>query len=68
MRDTIDGINEKAWERAMLKQDTPSSRFMRTAKRVVNTHGGRPVATLEHGVIVFTYPDGTRTSGGARLK
>ncbi len=47
--------------------DTQESRFLAAASTVTATHGGRPTATIEHGVIVFTYPDGTRTVGGKRL-
>lgn len=41
--------------------------FLNAAQDVRRRHGGRPIASLEDGRIVFTYPDGTVTCGGERL-
>lgn len=43
------------------------SSFQKSAQRLRESHGGRPTASLEHGKIVFTYPDGTKTCGGQRV-
>jgi hypothetical protein len=50
------------------RQNTPEARFVLRAMQITEAHGGHPTATYEEGIgIVFTYPDGTRTSGGKRL-
>lgn len=40
-----------------------AAHFQRAAQRLRESRGGRPTAALKDGVIVFTYPDGTRTGG-----
>jgi len=46
---------------------TPEARFVLAGMRRTESHGGHPTTTIEDGRLVFTYPDGTRTSGGKRL-
>jgi hypothetical protein len=42
---------------------TPESRFLLAAQRLTDQRGGTPTASLVNGRIVFTYPDGTVTTG-----
>jgi len=46
---------------------TESECFRLAVQRVCEAHGGRPTCALVDGALVFTYPDGTRTSGGKRI-
>jgi len=49
-------------------QGTPESRFVLSGMRLTASRGGHPTCAYEDGIgIVFTYPDGTRTSGGKRI-
>ncbi len=49
------------------RMDTPESRFMLAGIAMREKRGGWPTCSVENGAIVFTYPDGTRTSGGRTL-
>jgi hypothetical protein len=51
----------------LARLQTPESRFMLRGLALQAARGGPPTATIEQGAIVFTYPDGTRTSGGYTL-
>jgi hypothetical protein len=51
----------------MQRRNSPEDRFVLRAKRITESHGGMPTTTIEDGKLVFTYPDGTRTSGGQRI-
>ena len=43
------------------------ARFVLAGLRHQDARGGAPTASMEDGRIVFTYPNGVKTSGGVRI-
>lgn len=53
---------------AVLARQGASGRFALAGRRVMDSHGGQPTASIgADGQIVFTYPDGVKTCGGVRI-
>ena len=53
--------------KVLTSRNTVADQFMLAAMRQKQARGGRPKAEIVNGQIVFTYPDGTKTCGGARI-
>ena len=63
----IKPINARELLEAQAQRGSREARFVLAGLRRQDAMGGAPKASMEDGRIVFTYPNGVKTSGGVRI-